>query len=139
MDREARAGGAFEVDRKLFEPLAIVLAGLVEKDYREFENEFFAVRPYQEQICTGWENDRPVLIEETRPNFEVKQGQYQGFRLAWYKHPMRAARCSMPMTENDVACLTREVLDSLKNDILFLRQLTERAKDIIQKLEKQNG
>lgn len=57
---------------------------LGELGYDYFENDCFVIRPY--------DRNEP---EEPLPNFEHKPS---GFKLWWYKYPMRSAECNMEIT-----------------------------------------
>lgn len=62
----------------------LIPKGYQSPGYEHFENDCFVIRPYD------WNEP-----EEPLPNFEHKPS---GFKLWWYKYPMRSAECNMEIT-----------------------------------------
>lgn len=117
MDSEMKRGGNFAVDRSVFHLLWNVLAAF-ELRCEEFESDFFVFRPYNEKILAGWDQDGSAnLVEDYRPNLEIKMGDFEGFTVAWYKHMFRGAYCNRQMNEEDIRRLSWDIVDSLIDEI----------------------
>jgi len=68
--------------------------------YETFENDVFSYRPYY------WGDDEEKM---DLPNFEHKPS---GFKLWWYKYPLRGNYCNMKITTEQFASILYDCLES---------------------------
>lgn len=78
------------------------LYGLAEiiRDEAGFENETFAIRPYDWSDCE----------EDPRPNFEHKPS---GFKLWWYKYAFRGVEMNQPLSVEGICTLFEDARQSI--------------------------
>lgn len=67
--------------------------------YTDFENETFILRPYD------WNEP-----DDPKPNFEHKPS---GFKLWWYKYPLRSPKVNCNITHYQFSCILYDCINSL--------------------------
>ena len=88
-----------EVNQELFYEVLREVYEYVEDNFKS-ENDTFYMQMY------NWENE-----EDETPNFYHKPS---GFKLWWYKYPMRSAKCNMKITHEQFLEILYDCRNSLK-------------------------
>jgi hypothetical protein len=112
MDNEMK----YHVDRKVWQPLwYYIFEGTDFDNYCiEFENEVFKTIPY----C--WNED----YWDNSYHFWHKPS---GFKIEWYKYPLRGAECNMDITASQFVDILYDCLNSLEKDkeVKFLHDVNK--------------
>lgn len=96
------------IDRQVFQDLYWHILSKIDKDFepdREFENDTFIIRPYY------WGDDEKIAC---LPNFEHKPS---GFKMTWYKYPLRDAYTNIELDANKFSCILYDCLNSTSKHV----------------------
>lgn len=96
----------FEFEREVNQELFFQVLGDVYEyvgEHFSFENEIFYMQTY------NWGDE-----EDETPNFYHKPS---GFKLWWYKYPMRATECNMEITHKEFLAVLYDCKNSLDKHI----------------------
>ncbi len=71
----------------------------IDIEHLEYENDVFVIRPYD------WNEPKNPL-----PNFEHKPS---GFKLWWYKYPLRSPEVNFDITHEQFSCILYDCINSV--------------------------
>ena len=95
-----------EINQELFNYILYDDMKKLDYDVDGFDNETFTIIPY----------DWGDLEEDVEPNFYHKPS---GFKISWYKYPLRDSSCNMEITYNQFRSILYDCFNSLNTGLVY--------------------
>ena len=96
-----------EINQELFYDILYDDMKKLDYDVDGFDNETFTIIPYDWGECEE---------EDVEPNFYHKPS---GFKISWYKYPLRDSYCNMEITYNQFRSILYDCFNSLNTGLVY--------------------
>ena len=94
-----------EVNQELWNYILVNKETGIDHDF-EFSTDTFTITPY------NWNDE----VEDVEPNFYHKPS---GFKISWYKYPLRDSYCNMEITYNQFRSILYDCFNSLNTGLVY--------------------